>query len=385
MNTRILCVDDDANILAGYQRTLRKQFALETAHGGADALRLIAERGPYPVVVADMQMPGMNGVQLLGRIRAQWPDTIRVMLTGNADQQTAIDAVNEGHIFRFLTKPCPPERLAATLVAALEQHRLINAERELLEKTLNGAVRLLGDVLSMMDPVAFGRGQSLRDLVRVFATELNTSAWELEMAAMLSQVGWVTLPPTLVLKARSGISLQPSEKALLARVPETGASLLANIPRLEGVARIVRYHAKHFDGGGMPADEVRGEDIPMGSRVLRLLDDLCQLEATGVGRQAALSQMQSREGVYDPQVMQAALKVFDVYLPDTAPAPASAATQESLPDTFEIGRPLARDIITTDGTLVAESGARLTPALRERIRNFAAAGALRTAVQEIVA
>jgi response regulator RpfG family c-di-GMP phosphodiesterase len=380
MNTRILCVDDDANILAGYQRSLRKQFSIEAAHGGAEALRVIAERGPYAVVVADMQMPDMNGVQLLARIREQSPDAIRVMLTGNADQQTAIDAVNQGHIFRFLTKPCPPHQFAATLTAALEQHRLITAERELLEKTLSGCVRVLSDVLSMMDPVSLGRGQTLRDLVRVFAAELRIhSAWELEIAAMLSQVGWVTLPPTLVLKSRSGISLQPGEKALLARVPEIGANLLANIPRLEGVARIVRYHAKGFAGSGPPLDGVSGEEIPVGARVLKLLDDLCQLEATGLSRTAALAQLQTRMGAYDPSVLQAASKVFDVYLPALA-AVEPRAQPAGVAD-LRVGQLLADDIAAADGTVIAESGTFVTQALIERIRNFEAAGFLRAPVQ----
>src|ERR1700733_8122058 len=103
MSNRILCVDDDINILEGYQRALRKEFDITTAPGGEEALVKIRDEGPFAVVVSDMRMPGMDGIQLLTRIKQVAPESVRIMLTGNADQQTAMNAVNEGNIFRFLT------------------------------------------------------------------------------------------------------------------------------------------------------------------------------------------------------------------------------------------------------------------------------------------
>jgi len=117
MNESILCVDDEPCVLQAYQRALRKHFIIEVAFGGEEALKTIAQKGPYAVIVADMRMPGMNGIQLLVKTREIAPHTVRMMLTGNADQQTALDAVNEGHIFRFMTKPCPPELFAKALEA----------------------------------------------------------------------------------------------------------------------------------------------------------------------------------------------------------------------------------------------------------------------------
>src|SRR5215210_4116080 len=135
MTSKILMVDDDENILAGYQRTLRKQFAIDTASSGAQGLARLSADGPYAVVVADMQMPNMNGIEFLKLAEAQVHDTVRIMLTGNADQKTSVDAVNEGHVFRFLNKPCKPETFTNTLEAGLKQHQLIIAERQLLEMT----------------------------------------------------------------------------------------------------------------------------------------------------------------------------------------------------------------------------------------------------------
>jgi DNA-binding NtrC family response regulator len=148
MSNKILCIDDDANVLTGIQRNLRKQFDIDTAVGALAALKLIEKECPYAVIVADMQMPGMNGVEFLNIARKKYPDTVRVMLTGNADQKTATDAVNRGHIFSFLNKPCPPEKLAEVLTDGIKQYRLITAERELLENTLNGSVKVLMEILS---------------------------------------------------------------------------------------------------------------------------------------------------------------------------------------------------------------------------------------------
>ena len=116
---------------------------------------MVEQKGPYAVVVSDMRMPGMDGIQVLTSIKGRWPDTVRVMLTGNADMQTAINAINEGSIFRFLNKPCSKEAMGKTLTAALVQFRLVTAEKVLLEQTLTGAVQVLTEVLSLVNPAAF--------------------------------------------------------------------------------------------------------------------------------------------------------------------------------------------------------------------------------------
>ncbi|HMJ92277.1 MAG TPA: HD domain-containing phosphohydrolase, partial [Candidatus Acidoferrum sp.] len=249
MNTKILFVDDDENILAGYQRSLRKIFTIDTAPGGAEGLARLSSSGPYAVIVADMQMPNMNGVEFLKQAEASSPDSVRIMLTGNADQKTAADAVNQGHVFRFVNKPCPPETMTLTLQAGIQQHRLIMAERELLENTLNGAVKILMDVLSAVDSRSFGHGQQMRDDMRKFLQAFTVSkTWELELAAMLSHVGRVTLPPAVVMKESAGLSLTGPEREMFLRVPEVGAELLEQIPRLENVALLVRLQNKNFDG-----------------------------------------------------------------------------------------------------------------------------------------
>jgi PAS domain S-box-containing protein len=133
MNPKILFVDDEINVLDAIQRSLRNQFIVDTAVGGHEALRKLSASGPYAVVVADMQMPEMSGLEFLCRVQMQSPDAVRMMLTGNSTLKTAVDAVNDGHVFRFLTKPCPAQTLAPALNAGIEQYDRVTSQRRKVE------------------------------------------------------------------------------------------------------------------------------------------------------------------------------------------------------------------------------------------------------------
>jgi response regulator RpfG family c-di-GMP phosphodiesterase len=332
---------------------------------------MIAEQGPYAVIVSDMQMPGMNGLELLIKVETKVPDSVRIMLTGNADQKTAVDAVNCGHIFRFLTKPCEVETLAQVLKAGLKQYRLVTAERELLENTLQGSVKMLTEILSLLDPQSFSHAQQLREYMSTCAEAFNISnPWELQMAASLSQIGLVTVPPAVLEKIHSNQNLTGPEADLLARVPETGFNLLSNIPRLESVANIVRFQGKNFDGTGLPLDTVAGEEIPIGSRILRVLSDLLQMENRQLPKFKALAQMSQFTGRYDPKVLEFVASAFDIFLSDT-----ESNLEPGQPLMFSelrVGQMLMSDVTTNDGTKIVGAGTELTSVLLAKLRNFAA-------------
>jgi len=373
---KILCVDDEPNILSGYQRSLRKQFQIETAVGGAEALEKIRQEGPYAVLVTDMRMPGMDGLQFLEAARLSAPSAVRIMLTGNADQKTAMDAVNEGHVFRFLNKPCSPEELACTLSAALEQRRLLAAEKELLEKTLGGTIKMLLELLASVDPEMVAHAQALRGDMRLLAAELVASGslahadlWPLELAALLAQIGSVTVPPFIVGKVRSGSPLSDTEQKIWQRVPETGYGLLRNIPRLEPVAEIVRFQNKHYDGSGFPAGGPAGEAIPHGARMLKILLDLADIETRNISRRGAFTLMLRQAPRYDPHILAAAR--LCLHEPAT-PNPAHEASVPLPLSRLASGHVLAQDIVTADGKVLLRAGRQITDVLLETLRNYAA-------------
>lgn len=384
MSTSILFVDDEPNILAGYQRQFRKLFTVDTAGSGAEGLARLNADGPYAVIVSDMQMPGMNGIEFLCQAAAIAPHTVRIMLTGNADQQTATAALNEGRIFRFLNKPCAPETLALALQAGLAQYKLITAEKELLEKTLIGSIGILVDVLSISDPQMFARGKKLRDCVRETASALDyRNRWELEVAALLSQIGSLTIPGDILLKERARIPLSPEEWDILARAPESGCNLLVKIPRLETVAQIIRYQHKNYNGTGSPSDAVCGEDIPLGARILKILADMLDLEAEETPRSVAFRRMHSRSGCYDPQLLET---LNAHYLPPLPPPTLKERLQAGktargrvVPGKNEeaimfsdliVGDVLVSDMETTEGARLLHAGSAITEAIFEKLTNY---------------
>lgn len=363
MNEKILCVDDEPNILDAYRRTLRKRFNIDVASGGEEALRAIAERGPYAVIVADMRMPGMNGVELLAKVREVAPLTVRMMLTGNADQQTAIQAVNQGHIFRFLSKPCAPEDFANALEAGLEQHRLLTAERQLLTQTLSGAIKVLVDVLSMLKPMAFGRASEVRRVVHQLCEQLQVqNAWAVEIAAALSQIGCITVPEKILAKVYRGEALSGEELEIYQQHPKVGHELIRKIPRLEEAAEIIGYQEKLYNGKGFPQDFRAGEDLPLGARILKAALDWTSLLAAGLQPEMAFVHMRQRQGWYDPKVIEAlkhALEISEEY-----------AVRELRVNQLADGMILAEDIHSIHGTLLCPKGQEITPAVRHRLRNY---------------
>ncbi len=369
MNEKILFVDDELNILEAYQRSLRKEFNIDTALGGADGLIALASQGPYAVIITDMRMPGMGGIEFLAQAKAKSPDSVRIMLTGNADQQTAVDAINEGAIFRFLTKPCPPVVLAHAIHAALRQYQLVTAEKELLNKTLNGSIHLLTDLLSLVNPTAFGRSSRVRRLVKQMATMLRIdNAWQLEIAAMLSQIGCITIPEETLWRIYSGHPLNPEESKLAQAHPQLGHDLLRQIPRLEGVAEIIAYQEKLFNGAGVPQDHRRGAEIPLGARILKLVLDYDKLAEWGLDTYAALEEIRARHNWYDPEIIPAlelALKNEVRYEPKLA------RIDELTPDML-----LAEDIKSVKGMLLLTKGQEVTRSLCMRLKNFRDGGAI---------
>lgn len=371
MKEKVLWIDDDAQLLAGMRRNLRAEFEVDVALSGPEGLDQLEKGGPYAVIVADMQMPRMNGLEFLSRAMLRSPESVRLMLTGDANQREAIDAVNQGQLFQFLEKPCAPEALLVALRGAVSQHRLLRAERELIEDTLNGSVRLLTDVLALVDPASFGRSQMVRDLAVRVAPRLGVrSRWRLELAAMLSQIGVVSLPPPVSERLRVGAELGEEDSLWLRRVPEISSQLLANIPRLTEVARIVRYQRKNFDGSGFPEDAVAGAAIPLESRILRILLDAVAAHVEGVDYADFLARLPEDQSVYDPGLVTALIQEF---AQDAAAGAVTSSEQEvELPwEQLAVGMELRRDVRGGDGQLIASRGTRITALLLSKLRAVA--------------
>ncbi len=368
MKEQILFVDDDPNILEAYQRKLQRALKVQTAEGPMAGLRELKDKGPFAVVIADMNMPLMNGIEFLQKAAEVAPHTVRIMLTGNADIKVAMQAVNDGNVFRFLTKPCPSKVMGDSLIAGIAQYRLVTAEKELLEGTLNGSVELLAEILSWVNPDVSTKTVQLRSLAMAIASKLESAnAWEIKLAATLSQIGVMALPSDVFTKLRVGETLGEQEQETLASVPAIGEQLLKQIPRLENVARIVLYQGKHYDGNGLPIDAVAGKEIPMGARILKVANDFIELRPSNKSHLQALKQMRNREGWYDPLVLAAAATVAKSQWGRSGPGKAVPYALKEL----KAGLILAADITTLEGRKLVAAGAEITGALLIRLNKFA--------------
>jgi response regulator RpfG family c-di-GMP phosphodiesterase len=361
MTAKILCVDDEPRILEAYTRYFRKEFTIDIAAGGQQGLLTLQQQGPYAVIVSDMRMPGLDGVQLLALARKYAPDTVRVMLTGHADIKAAIDAVNEGSIFRFLTKPCPPDVFGDTLSSALDQYRLIKAEHEILNHTLNGSVRMLTDVLSVVSPLAFRRASRLRVYVRHIVEQLRfPNVWEFELAAMLSQLGCITIPADILEKVFAGSPLTSEEATIYADHPRLAYELIAHIPRIAMIGQIVANQQKTFKELASPGlDDV----VAMGAQMLKVAIDFDQLISRGESVSGAIGRLRQSPDIYNPVVVVA---LDGVEVDQVGGRIKQVALRQ-----LSAGMVLQEDVKAAGGMLLLAKGQEVTTALIACLRRFA--------------
>jgi CheY-like chemotaxis protein len=365
MTEKILLVDDDDNILSGYRRSLSREFQMETALGGEEALKLITDNGPYAVVISDMRMPGMDGVQFLSRIKAQSPDTIRIMLTGNADKETAVHAINEGRIFRFLNKPCSKEEMAQTLTAALLQYRLVTAEKQLLEQTLSGSIQVLTEVLSLVNPTAFSRAERARRYIHHIVTAMKlANPWQYEVAAMMSQLGCVTLPPETLNAVYKGEKLLPNEQTQYDAHPRVAYDLLSKIPRLEPIAWMI----EHQNGPVPEASDSATADLRYGAEVLRLILAYERLIHKGTSRTEAVHALSRQNKGFSPEFFEALITLD--------PNAEEGEVRKCRVQDLAVGMIIQQEVRTPDGVVLVSKGQEVTPPLLIKLKNFHARRAI---------
>jgi response regulator RpfG family c-di-GMP phosphodiesterase len=373
---RILCVDDEPHLLEAIARGLRHDYDVTTAASAADGLAAIAQQPAFAIVVSDLRMPGRDGISFLSEVHRLAPDTVRVLLTGNADLDGAIAAINEGHIFKFLTKPLPLPQLTKALSGAATQYRLITSERVLLEQTLHGSLKALTDILALAQPTAFGRATRLKRHVTELAERANvTDRWSVEIAALLSQVGAITLRPELLEKLYYGKALTKQEAALAARLPRIAEQLIENIPRLEPVRDILRHVDTAFSSVGA-SGTVPNQAVPIGARILAIAVDFDILDAQGTLPALAIDTLEGRTGRYDPALLREfrALRGLETQSRDVREMRLSDVT---------VGMVFAADVLSANGQLLIARGQEVTSSLRERIENYWASFATSTQVRMI--
>jgi response regulator RpfG family c-di-GMP phosphodiesterase len=353
----VLCVDDEPRIVDGLALHLRRDYQVLTANGAQSALQVLKEHGAPAVVVSDMRMPGMDGAAFLKHVKHLYPETTRILLTGDPGRDVAIAAVNEGQIFRYLTKPCAPDQLRMAIEAGVVHHRLLVAEKVLLQETLIGCIRALIDILAITNPVAFGRATRVKRLAADLAAAVGTKDfWQLEAAAMLSQIGYISLPTELVEKLYYGKRLTPDERVLADGAPQVAQKLLGRIPRLEPVMEI------------LAASQPVKSDVPeglikLGAGILRLVLEYDAQIAQGRPVHEAIAAIRAQALRHDGKLIERLELLVGASASDQQQS--EVAVGDVIP-----GMVFVDDLRTQVGTLLVPKGFEVTETFLERMRNF---------------
>lgn len=414
----VLLVDDEENILSSLRRVLRNErYLLLAANNGVAALELL-EQHEVDLIVSDARMPGMDGATLLAQVQQRWPKCLRILLTGYADITTTVKAINEGQIYRYISKPWDDDELRLIIRQALafqfserERHRLEqltleqNAHLQELNETLERRVRArtaeLEETAGMLDMAYAELRRSYVTATEVFANLVNqrfskdrqTNAQvialikgyaehyqldertsnDLAMAAALYNIGKLTWDDKLL--ARPSDLLYKEERARYRKYPELGENLLMALEPVQDAGRLIRHHQERWDGHGFP-DRLEGEAIPFGSRLLKLCVDFIELQRgmfleRRLSRDEALLLMKKYEGrLYEPQLCERFIELCKTLAPDLALADASIMAL----DTRRLagGMILARNLHATNGMLLLNEGKQLTLPLISKLIDFEA-------------
>lgn len=344
MTEKILLVDDDKNILAAYQRYLSDKFTVVVADSGEEGITVMKEREPFAVVVSDHRMPGMDGIQFLSLARQIAPYTVRIMLTGYADTDRVISAINEGNVFRFLTKPCSSSVLVEALIKAVEQYKLVITEHQMsnkalrrvqieeskkkmveeklakmtnkLKSTIESTIQSMAVVIEKRDPYTANHQRRVAELAVALAKGMGLEEEQikgLQMAATIHDIGKIYVPAEILNKP--GI-LSDLEFAMIRNHPEIGYEILQMIDFPWPVEQIVVQHHERLDGSGYPRG-LLGEEILLTARILTVADVVEAMTSHRPYRQAlgldkALEEISHNAGIlYDKKVVDVCMKFFE--------------------------------------------------------------------------
>ncbi len=408
----LLFVDDESNILSSLKRLFRPLgYRIFTAEGGAQGLEIMASEA-IDLVVSDMRMPEMNGAQFLEKVREQWPDTVRILLTGYAEIGATIDAINKGQIYRYVSKPWEDNDITLIVRHALQQKMLereklrlevltrrqneelkdlnahleekvlartqalqqtmqsLDTAHEKLKKSFITSVRVFSNLIEMRNPAKAGHSRRVAELARTLAQNMAMNATEIQdvfIAGLLLDIGSIGLPDRLL--DRQFHSLNVADRTEVAKFPIKGEMALMALEQLQGAAKLIRNHRERFDGMGYP-DHLSGLSISLGARILSAVTDY-DTALMGAGfvkplkpAEAALLMQDGRGNRYDPAVV-------DALLSATGQTQSAGALEVALrAGQLIAGMVLARDLIAKNGEMLLARESELNPGLIEQIIGF---------------
>ena len=400
---KLLLVDDEPSVLSSLKRLFFRQYEITLAEGGQAALDIL-EKESFDMIISDMRMPGMSGAELLKVCNEEYSDMIRVLLTGYSDLDSAIQAVNEGNIYRYISKPWDNDHLRNVVAEALETRDLKNTNirlnhhigeqneelerlnRELQDKyeasthavgeaeaklekayatlrqEFDSMVHILVATLELRLGEESGSNQRFAHLASIFShlVGLNESeVQDVQYAALLRNIGKMPLPDSIL--AKSVLKMNRSEKLEYAQFPVYGQTSLMLLEPLQNASSIIRSHMELYDGKGFP-DRLSGNAIPLASRILRIVTDYVEIQREHNFLGEVQSQQQAKDFIvnsagkrYDPSLVDIFTEVLQNYNGDFV-----SNTDRILISDVKAGMTLADNLISPSGAVLLSTGTYLT-------------------------
>jgi putative two-component system response regulator len=320
LTDKVLFVDDERYILDAIHRTLRNKFKMYLAESAKEGLSRFQKDGPFPVVISDFQMPEMDGAAFLSWISQISPHTVRIMLTGHAQLDTAVRAVNEGTVFRFLSKPCSMDVLEKAVNEGLHQYHLLQTERDYhalrkWNESMGGLIQAFARLIESKDPYTAGHQNRVAMFSVAIAESLHFPEEEIEqikMAAMIHDIGKIYVPVEFLNKTGS---LNPHEWNIVKMHAQIGHDILEPIKFSFPIHKIILQHHERMDGSGYPAG-LKGSQILVQARIIAVADSIEAMAhhrpyRPSKGLETAMRELESYSGKhYDPEIVVAALTLL---------------------------------------------------------------------------
>lgn len=414
MTGKILFVDDEEGILSSLKRLFEEDnYEILTTTSGYRAIELF-EKEPFDIIVSDQRMSEMDGVQFLEQAKRRCPESIRMMLTGHADINEAIDSINRGEIYRYITKPWNNDELKAIIHDAIELQRLRKENKDLLELTKKQNLELK-DLNANLEEKVVAQTEDLRntldelkglydrldkgyiDSVRVFSNLIklrrraiaqhhrNTAALakkialkmelpeealkDIEIAALLHDIGKIGMSDSILNK--SFADMGAIERVVYMKHSILGQVLLQSIEIMRKVGIIIRHHHERWDGEGYP-DNINGEQIPIGSRIISIASDYDALmngtlmSSKFAAYEAKQFIIDNKEKRYDPEIIQLSTAIFAEQEEELRKRGDFKIVSSELKE----GMVVSRDIYTAGGLLLLGGDTKLTGRHIDNIINF---------------
>ncbi len=308
---RVLVVDDDALVLGALELLLMERWEVHTA-GSASEAREILQAEPVAVIISDQRMPRESGVELLTWSLIQYPDTVRILLTGYTDAEAVVQAINQAQVWRYIRKPWDNQQVLGLVERALE-HRAREIEAR---KRYEGTLRSLVCALEASHPFTGGHSERVAEYADMLCEEMVLSARErgqIVLAAQLHDIGKIGIDNHYLDKA--GPLTEVERNGVRSHI-EVGERILHDAGFLELIVPLVVSHHEWFDGRGYPAG-LAGEQIPFGARMLAVADAFEAITSDrahrrGLSRRAGLEILRKGVGTqFDPGVVEAFARCFD--------------------------------------------------------------------------